>query len=104
MIYKKNEKIGEEKAKISLNEIVIMIPDAVIFYTKWNPFQQYRIVFQDCVISQFFVSAILWFELMIFKLYTEMKFWNNSSKSENSSSLESKILKSENVTILFWNF
>ena len=31
MIYKKNEKIDEEKAKISLNEIVIMIPDAVIF-------------------------------------------------------------------------
>ena len=98
MIYKKNEKIDENWWNCHNDSGCSHI------LSKLNPFQQYRIVVQDCVISQFFVSAILWFELMIFKLYTEMKFWNNSSKSESSSSLESKILKSENVTILFWNF
>ena len=55
MIYKKKEKIDEEKAKISLNEIVIMIPDTAIFFLNKNVFQKDIIVVQDCVISQFFV-------------------------------------------------
>ena len=60
--------------RLALNEIVIMIPDTVIFFLNKNPFQKDIIAVQDLVLSQFFVSAILWFELMIFKLYTEMKF------------------------------
>ena len=60
--------------RLALNEIVIMIPDTALFFLNKNPFQKDIIVVQDLVPSQFFVSAILWFELMIFKLYTEMKF------------------------------